>query len=102
MMGETVRISSNPGDDRSLDKARETVAAKRAGTPIIAHGVLWNPHNQTYGTPDLLVRSDVLARLFPRDVNYMEAHLGAPALELENAHYCVVDVRFRTLELLAD
>ena len=36
-----------------------------SGAEAIAQGVLWNPQNQTYGAPDLLIRSDVLRRLFP-------------------------------------
>jgi hypothetical protein len=74
----------------------------RSRVPIIAQGVLRNPDNRTYGMPDLLVRSDVLARLFPESIDQEEAHEGAPALGLAHVHYRVVDIKFHTFELLAD
>lgn len=50
----------------SLDACRETFEAMRRGEPIIHQGVLRNPENRTYGAADILVRSDVLHRIFPK------------------------------------
>ena len=97
-----VRIGDGWQDARSIERAEATIAAMRAGTPIIAQGVLRNPDNRTYGMPDLLVRSDVLARLFPDALDYEEAQQGAPGLGLDHVHYCVVDIKFHTFDLLAD
>ena len=51
---------------------------------------------------DLLVRSDVLAELFPADIAAEDAAVGAPALWLPNMHYRVIDIKLRTLDLRAD
>jgi hypothetical protein len=50
------------------------------GAEIIAQAVLWNPASRTYGAPDLLIRSDVLRRLFPRDID--EAAVAAASLTI--------------------
>src|SRR5207237_2274863 len=60
-----VEIGSRGRASRSLDHAQRTVAAMRDGRPVILGPVLRNPDERTYGGPQLLVRSDVLARLFP-------------------------------------
>ncbi len=99
---DVLRIGTNTHDALSHDKAQATVNALRAGAPIIAQGVLWNPENRTYGMADFLVRSDVLARLFPGALAHDEVNLGMPALESERGHYRVVMVKFHTLELLPD
>ena len=99
---EIVTIANGWEDSRSAERAEATIAAMRSRAPIIAQGVLRNPDNRTYGMPDLLVRSDVLARLFPESIDQEEAHEGAPALGLVHVHYRVVDIKFHTFELLAD
>jgi hypothetical protein len=99
---EIVQIGHGWEDSRSLERAEATVAAMRARAPIIAQAVLRNPANQTYGMADLLVRSDVLARLFPGTLSDDEVHEGAPGLGLDHLHYRVVDIKFHTFALLAD
>jgi hypothetical protein len=99
---EIVTIALGWEDSRSAEHAEATIAAMRSRAPIIAQGVLRNPDNRTYGMPDLLVRSDVLARLFPESIDQEEAHEGAPALGLDHVHYRVVDIKFHTFDLLAD
>jgi hypothetical protein len=94
-------IARSPADIRSLDKALETVEAMRAGVPVIHQGVLRDPENRVYGAPDLLVRSDVLARLFPGSIEPAEAARPAPGLGGRPWHYRVVDVKYTTLDLLA-
>ena len=68
-------ISQGPEDIRSISKARDTFEAMEAGERVIAQGVLWNPEDQTFGAPDLLVRSDVLLDLFPDALSADEAAL---------------------------
>lgn len=99
---EIVTIANGWEDSRSAERAEATIAAMRSRAPIIAQGVLRNPDNRTYGMPDLLFRSDVLARLFPESIDQEGAHEGAPALGLDQVHYRVVDIKFHTFELLAD
>jgi hypothetical protein len=100
-----VRISSEAAHSRSADHANATVDAMRAGLPTIAQGVLWDPTLRVYGVADLLVRSDVLAALFPTDLAFDDAigsGRGAPLLGLSDRHYRVVDIKFRGLSLRKD
>jgi hypothetical protein len=96
---EIMRIASRPDEARSLDAALATWEAMRAGVPIISNAVLRDPQLRLFGVADLLVRSDVLAELCA------DAFAGDP-LELpviglsHGRHYRVVDVKFKTLELL--
>ncbi len=82
---------------RDPDSVARTFDALRRGVPIVAQGVLWNSDNRTFGAPDLLVRSDVLHALFPRQVSADEAAVTVPALPGVPGHYRVVDVKFTTL-----
>jgi hypothetical protein len=62
---QLVRIRQEAGDVRTRAAVEATWAAMSGGAEIIAQSVLWNPESRTYGAPDLLIRSDVLWRLFP-------------------------------------
>jgi hypothetical protein len=96
---QLVRITHRPDEARLLSAATATHEAMQAGVPIIAAGVLRDPQLRMFGVVDLLVRSDVLGQLSP------EAFVGDP-LELaaiglsHGRHYRIVDVKFRTLDLL--
>ncbi|MEX2246204.1 MAG: hypothetical protein WEC75_05910 [Dehalococcoidia bacterium] len=96
-----VRIAQERADSRSLAKAQETFDAMASGAEMIAQGVLWNAETRTYGMPDLLVRSDVLAALFPDCMTLDEVRTGARGLGLGDWHYRVVDIKFSTLHLTA-
>lgn len=84
---------------RSLDVARDTFDAMVRGEPLIAQGVLRNPADRTFGGADLLVRSDVLRRLFPEAISEVEAQVGAPGIGAPRWHYRVIDIKFSTLHL---
>ena len=86
---------------RDPEAAVATLAAMRDGQPIIHQGVLHDGESMTYGAPDFLVRSDVLAELFPSAVAAIAALRSAPALGGAAWHYVVVDAKFTTLHLLA-
>jgi len=97
------RIGGERTDARSLQAAEETWRAMARGDSAIAQAVLRDPQARMYGKVDLLVRSDVLARMcvdaFGEDDDPAEP---APALDGAPWHYRVVDVKFTTLELLKD
>ena len=86
---------------RRLDKAHETFAAMQGGAPVIYQAVLWDAHNLNYGSPDFLVRSDILRHLFPESISEQEATISAPDLGDKGWHYRVVDIKFTTLHLNA-
>ena len=93
------RISSDPYAVRDLDVSIQTAQAMRDGAEIIYQGVLRNPDTKTYGTPDLLVRSDILVKLFPEQAAAIDIGHGAPGIGNMSQHYCVVDIKFTALHL---
>jgi hypothetical protein len=98
---DVVRIVEDLGEVRELAAAEKTLSAMEHGVPIIHQGVLRNPQYRTYGMPDLLIRSDVLGRLFPDALDEEAAGIPAPAIAAAAWHYRVVDVKFTTLHLSA-
>lgn len=80
--------------------AEATFAALAEGVPIVCQGVLRDAESRTWGAPDLLVRSDVLADLFPDSLSATEAAVPAPDLGIGARHYRVVDIKYSTLGLL--
>ena len=96
------RVAAEESGSRGLDAAEETFAAMRRGEPIIWQAVLRDAASRTYGTADLLVRSDTLRDLFPGSITQEEASTSAPDLGAVAWHYRVVDVKFSTLHINAD
>ena len=92
---------SRRGAARDLGVAFATWDAMADGVAIIDQGVLRDPEHRSYGLPDLLVRSDVLAMLFPGALSPAEAAVAAPALDIGARHYVVVDIKYTTLNLNA-
>ena len=98
---EVTTVAQDHRDIVSLAKAEETFEAMKQGLRIIYQGVLWDAHNLTYGSPDFLVRSDVLRELFPESISETDAAVSAPGLGPNGWHYLVVDTKFTTLHLNA-
>ena len=100
-----VRVILPEGASRSERRdpaaAEATFAALAEGVPIVFQGVLRDAETRTWGAPDLLVRSDVLADLFPDSLSANEAATPAPDLGIGARHYRVVDVKYSTLGLAA-
>lgn len=96
------RIARRPEDTRDLAVAERTFQAMLDGVEVITQAVLRNPNTQTYGAADAIVRSDVLARLFPYDFDASMGRIAAPALGGAPYHYVVVDIKYHTLSLLKD
>lgn len=97
------RIEIDPDDARSLAAAGATVAAMARGDRVIAQGLLRDPQSRRYGRIDLLVRSDILAQLCGDAYGENDdPSVPAPAFHGSAWHYRVIDVKFRTLELLKD
>ena len=86
---------------QDLAVTEETFAAMAEGVPIVFQGTLRDAETRTYGGPDLLVRSDVLAELFPNSFPVADATVAAPDLGIGDRHYRVVDIKYSTLHLAA-
>jgi hypothetical protein len=99
---EVVTIARSGADSRSRDLAAATVEAMRGGAEMIAQAVLRDAARRTYGVADLLVRSDVLARLFPDAIPEAEVPIGAPGIGAARHHYRVVDIKFHSFDLRRD
>jgi hypothetical protein len=97
-LGTLVEVTRIEGEAQSLGAAERTWEAMVSGRPVIHQAILRNPEARTYGAADLLVRSDVLAELFPGAIPGEEVFVPAPALGLPY-HYRVIDVKFTTLHL---
>ena len=98
---DVTTIARGHEDIRKLEKAEETFSAMRQGAPIIYQPVLWDAQNLNYGSPDFLVRSDILRQLFPDSISPQEAAASALDLGDNYWHYRVVDAKFTTLHLNA-
>jgi len=96
---QVVRITHRPDEARQLSAASATHEAMEAGVSIIAAGVLRDPQLRMFGVVDLLVRSDVLGQLCPGAFVGDPLELAAIGLS-HGRHYRVVDVKFRTLDIL--
>jgi hypothetical protein len=89
-------------DSKNIDKFNETVQHMLDGKPIIYQALLHNYENQTYGIPDLLVRSDYMNTLFGYEVlTDEEAKRPSPKL-CRPYHYIVIDIKHSTIHLRAD
>ena len=101
-VGRVLTIGASPmwrRPSRSLFLAHRTWRAMNSGIEIIYQGVLRDPEHRTYGMADLLVRSDVLAQLFPDSITADEAAAPAEELGIGDCHYRVMDIKFTTLRL---
>ena len=96
---EVTTIARGYEEIRELDKAEETFSAMVKGVPIIYQAVLWDAQNLNYGSPDFLMRSDILRQLFPDSISGQEVAVPAPDLGDNRWHYRVVDTKFTTIHL---
>ena len=97
-----VTVAQDYKEISRLEKAEETFAAMQQGAPIIYQAVLWDAQNMNYGSPDFLIRSDILQKLFPDSISLQAASASAPDLGDKGWHYRVVDTKFTTIHLNAD
>lgn len=98
---EVVTVANCYKEIRWISKAKETFEVMRQGAPIIYQAVLRDAQNRTYGSPDFLIRSDVLRELFPNSIYERETYSPAPNLQSGGWHYIVVDTKFTTIHLNA-
>lgn len=91
--------------EKVLEYESRTIEEIQKGTPIIYQGLLLNRTgnlSQSYGSPDLIVRSDYLSKIV--DLNPLtktQELFKAPKLTGQY-HYVIIDIKFTTLELCND
>jgi len=93
---------ANYRDSKNIEKYKDTIELMRKGEPIIYQGILHNYENYTFGTPDLIVRSDYVNKLMN---NYIisdeEANIPSPKLGIPY-HYKIIDIKHSNIPLRAD
>ena len=98
---QTVTGTKQRLDVHNLQAATDTYQAMCEGVDVIYRGVLRDPQHRCYGSPDLLIRRDVLESLFGDTLCGHEPATPAPNLDID-AHYVVVDIKYTTLDLTVD
>lgn len=96
-----IQISFSGLDVVNPQKSIDTENAIKNGIHIIYQGVLHNPSNQTYGSPDLIIRSDIIDKIIPNTLTKKQSIFKAPRLS-SNYHYRIIDIKFMTLPLKSD
>ena len=89
-------------ESREVKKFKETINLMKKGVPIIYQGVLHNSDNNTFGLPDLIVRSDYINKLLKYQViSDEESKIKSPLLKT-NFHYKIIDIKHSTIHLRSD
>lgn len=86
-------------ESRNVNKFKETINLMKKGVPIIYQGVLHNSDNDTFGLPDLIVRSDYINTLLKYQViSNEESKIKSPLLKTD-FHYKIIDIKHSTIQL---
>ena len=81
---EFVEIERNTDVNITRNK---TIDCIKRQVPIIYQGFLYNKNNNTYGYPDLIVRSDYLCKIVDN------------VITIDKLYYIIIDIKFTTLYL---
>lgn len=79
-------------------KFKETISLMQSGCPIIYQGLLMDGENKIYGCPDLIIRTDYLKKIFPK----MTFGFELKKSNINQYYYSVVDIKFKTLDLIGN
>ena len=75
----------------------KTIDSMKDGVPIIYQGVLHNYNNNTFGSPDLMIRSDYINKIFGYSViDDEDIKLTSPKLNL-SYYYIIIDIKYSTV-----
>lgn len=93
---------------KEISKYKKTLSAMKKNIPIIYQGILHNTKNKTYGSADLIIRTDFLKKIF-NNMPTIEEECN-DNLELDEKHnenvfdfttftykYCVIDIKWSQL-----
>ena len=86
---------------RQIKKFNQTINLMKKGFPIIYQGVLHNNENNTFGLPDLIVRSDYINKLMNYEV-IDDKEAMTPSLLGTKFHYKIIDIKHSTIPLRSD
>lgn len=92
----SIRKIANIYQGFSTEKATKTKLEMQRGTPIIVNGVLHNENDNTYGIPDLIIRSDYLNKIVQSEVLTKNEYSHGSNFSKE-WFYVIIDIKFTTL-----
>jgi hypothetical protein len=89
---------------RSIEKYNDTIKEMKKGTPIIYQGILHNKNNKTFGSADLLIRSDWLNKISETNIISEEEEFinGSKLGNNKNFHYRIVDIKNTRMTMNTD
>lgn len=93
---EVIQIAYNYRDCHLFSNYLKTIQAMRELKPIIYQGILYNCTNKTYGMPDLLIRGDIIQKIFGCD---LISNLDSLCDVSSNNIYYVVDIKNSKLKV---
>ena len=97
-----VTCANHFSDCHKKEYYEKTIRLMKEGVKIIYQAVLHNYTNNTFGMPDLLVRSDYINTLMGYQViDDEEANMPSPNYGLKY-HYKVIDIKHSTIPLKSD
>lgn len=89
-------------DPRSDDRYDMTLKSIYDGIPIIYSGIIRNYKNQTYGIPDIIIRSDWIDKIINKSFIIEEDKYEKASKLSGEYHYRIIDIKFTTLHLKCD
>lgn len=93
---------ANFTESRQIKKLNQTISLMKKGVPIIYQGVLHNHENNTFGLPDLIVRSDYINNLMGYYIISDEEAIKPATLLGTKFHYKIIDIKHSTIPLRSD
>jgi hypothetical protein len=93
---------ANFTESRQIKKLNQTISLMKKGVPIIYQGVLHNHYNNTFGLPDLIVRSDYINNLMGYDIISDDEAITPATLLDTKFHYKIIDIKHSTIPLRSD
>ena len=91
---------ANSYEGYSTNKLNTTIECMRQGIPFIFHGVLHNKQNNTYGIPDILIRSDYLNKI--TECDEIDDTINNGSTFSNKWHYRAVEIKYTTLKIHND
>lgn len=92
------QVCYNVSDIHNIKKHSDTIKMMKEGVQIIYQGLLIDKKNKTYGSPDLLIRSDVIKIIFPT----LDYNIITGCKFHKDYHYIVCDIKGTTIHINSD
>lgn len=88
---------ANNYEGYSTNKLNKTIEYMRQGVPLIYHGVLHNKDNNTFGIPDIIIRSDYINKVV--ECEEQDDSLNDGCVFSDKWHYRVIEIKYTTLKI---